>query len=122
MNVLRTAIALAGVAGLAGCGGILGPGDCTDEARPGITVDLRDADTNGPLTVAARVIARDGAYADTIETEPSLAWVGLAHEREGSYTVTVDAAGYSPWSRSGIPVIDGGCHVRTIKLTARLER
>jgi hypothetical protein len=48
--------------------------------------------------------------------------IPLAHEREGSYTVTVDAVGYSPWSRSGIPVIDGGCHVRTVRLTARLEQ
>ena len=122
MNVLRTAVVLIGVAGLAGCGGIVGLGDCTDEARPGIAVDLRDAGSNEPITVAARVIARDGAYAETVEIETNGSWIPLAHEREGSYTVTVDAVGYRLWSRSGIPVIDGGCHVRTVKLTARLER
>ena len=122
MSVVRTAFVLTGVAGLAGCGDILGAGECSLEARPAISVDLRDADSNAPITVAARVIARDGAYADTVETQPNGMWIPLAREREGRYTVTVDAVGYSPWSRSGILVIRGECHVRTVKLTARLEQ
>ena len=107
---------------LAGCNPFTGFA-CTDEARPGLRVAVVDSLTNANVSGDARVIAREGAYADTAHFRAPLDspyW--LAEEREGTYTVTVEQEGYRLWSRSGIKVTGDRCHVRTVTLTARLQR
>jgi hypothetical protein len=119
-NVL---VVFAGVAVLAGCNLITGP-TCSLEARPALTVDVRDSTTNAPAGRGARIIARDGAFADTVlvpTDDAELFPYPLAHERAGTYTVTVERDGYRPWSRSGVRVTKDECHVRTVALTARLQ-
>ena len=76
--------------------------------------------------VPYEIIEIDPAYSDTnsfSETygQPEIP-IGLAYEREGTYAVTVSKSGYKAWTASGVRVIRDGCHVRTVKLNARLQR
>jgi hypothetical protein len=101
---------------LAAC--FLAPRDCDMSAHPAIRLDVRDSVTEATVTEGIRAIARDGTFADTTLFRP----VQLAHERPGTYTVTVEKEGYQTWSRTGVRVRDGECHVRTVDLIARLKR
>ena len=119
--------AVAMLAGALACDSAVGPGACTAIALPALDVTVLDSLTEAPLASGARVIARDGAYADTSVTAPAgssgpeLAVQGLAYERAGRYSVTVERAGYQPWRRDGVVVRRGSCHVETVRLTALLQ-
>ena len=87
-----------------------------------ISVEALDSITNAPAGAGVRIIASDRAFADTVITVDDFGGpYGLAHERAGSYTVTVEQAGHSPWSRSDVQVSRDDCHVRTVALTALLQ-
>ena len=95
---------------------------CTADLRPGILLDVRDSVNNVPAGRGARIIAQDGAYADTVKNIGSFDGpYQLAQERAGTYTVTVEQQGYRLWRRSGVEVTADQCHVRTVSLTARLQ-
>lgn len=116
-----TLAALVGPLAITGCN--LFPGACTTEAAPAVSVDVRDPDTNEPAGRGARIIVRDGEFADTADfTDSYDGPYGLAHERAGTYTVTVEQQGYRLWSQSEVRATRGECHVRTASLTARLQR
>ena len=107
----------------AACGGSTSETLCTLEARAGITVDVRDSVTNAAAGGAARVIARAGAFADTARSAGgSDGLYPLVYERPGTYTVTVEEAGYQLWTRTGVTVTKGKCHVNAVSLTARLQK
>lgn len=95
---------------------------CTMEARPGITVEVRDDATGASALAGAIVVAREGAHADTADVFPPMTTAGLVHERAGTYLVTVEQEGYQPWSRGNVRVTRGECHVNTVALEARLVR
>lgn len=102
---------------------------CTLEARPAIAVRIVDASTDlPPAADTGRVIVRDGAYADSVDVSRSLfeqeVLLGFAHERRGTYAVSVDVAGYEPWTLSDVRVgdTDDGCHVDTELVNAELNR
>ena len=96
---------------------------CTMEAAAAVSVDVRDSVTNALVGRGATIVARDGAYADTADIAGFFDGpYGLAHERAGTYVVTVEQQGYRPWSRSGINVTRGQCHVRGVSITARLQQ
>lgn len=96
---------------------------CTAEARPALLVHVRDSVTNAPAGQGARIIARTGTFADTAGPVESYAGpYGVAPERAGTYTLTVEKQGYATWTRSGIQVTADVCHVRTVEVTARLQR
>jgi hypothetical protein len=98
------------------------PGACTTEAKPAVSVTVQDSATNARVGRGARIIARDGAFADTADFSNEYDGpYGLAHERRGSYDVTVEQQGYRIWSRAGVSVTDDECHVRTVSITARLQ-
>ena len=95
---------------------------CTEEARPGLTVTVRDSVTAAAVANGVEVIARDGAYADTARA--SLLGSGvysLVYERPGTYEVTVSHPSYRAWVRTGIKVTADACHVQTVSLLARLQ-
>lgn len=81
-------------------------------ATPALSLEIRDARTGAPAAYGATVIARDGAYADTVQ--PSKYWspetghlavlIGVAENRPGTYDVTITHPEYQTWSREGIRV------------------
>jgi hypothetical protein len=93
--------------------------------RYGLIVEVRDSVTGEPAAVGARLVARDGAYADTSKqlpdpyTDPLV--LHAAGERAGWYDVSVKKAGYSDWRRTPVRVTKDDCHVRTVRLAARLQ-
>ena len=58
---------LAAALGGVGCGLLSDPVVCTTDIRPAITVDVRDSVTDTFAGAGARVIATDGAFADTAD-------------------------------------------------------
>ena len=119
---LCAALVLAGTTTTNSCAVIVGP-VCKHEVRwPALSVEVTDSITSAPLASGARVIASDGAFADTAIGEGSDSARSLALDRAGTYTVTVDREGYAPWSRHGVHVTGDDCHVHTVKIFARLQR
>ena len=100
--------------GLAGC--ILEL-PCTADLRVGLSIHVIAADTGADLE--ATVIARDGAYVETLETFTPGVYVG-AHERAGTYRVEVSSPGRAPAVIDQVEVEDDGCHVDGVSLTVRL--
>jgi hypothetical protein len=116
---------------IAACGG-------DAESRPGIVVEIRDAQTGAPAWYDAVVITTDGAYADTVQASllgfpPSArdSVVGLwtARDRPGTYDVRITHPGYEPWEREGIRVrraggrnpFDGSDVPETVFVVAELQ-
>jgi hypothetical protein len=103
---------------------------CTMEARSAIQVTILDQQGGRlPSGTNVRVVARlEGAapYADTATVVASgdSTSIGLAHERAGSFTVSVSAPGYRPFTASDVRVekTPDGCHVQTNRIVARLQR
>ena len=117
MSSLYRWIALSGLAALPG-GGLVEPGLCTTEARAGIVVHVADSVTGSETFAGLEGTLVDPPYDESmIALEAHL--VG-AFERVGVYTVEVRAEGYQPWSRAGVAVRAGSCHVRSVELEARL--
>jgi hypothetical protein len=104
----------------AGCGDDLVA--CTEEARSGLAVTVRDSATGVALTNGVEVVARDGAYADTARSSLIASGVySLAVERAGTYDVTVDHPAYRQWRQAGVQVTADACHVQTVNLLARMQ-
>ncbi len=103
-----------------------GPGGtiCTAEARPALTVFVRDSSSGAPIGRGSSATATDGIFVATATypggTQDDLP-LSLAHERAGIYTVVVKKPGYRDWRASGVRVTRDDCHVITVTLTARLE-
>lgn len=101
--------------------------DCSLIIANNMQITLRDSVTNDPIVAdSIVVITTDGAYADTIRLSMpvlvSIPQVRVRGERAGTYRVQVTATGYAPWVREGVRVVDEGCHIRTVDLTARMQR
>jgi hypothetical protein len=104
-----------------GCS-VFDPLTCTTEARPAITVGVLDSITDAPVGEGATITATDGASVYSVITNDEYPGpYQLAHEKSGEYTVTVQKSGYARWSREGVRVTRGECHVRTVELTALLQ-
>lgn len=100
-------------------------GVCTLEARPAITVFVRDSVSGAHVARGSVATATSGTFSD-MATYPAGAVqddlpLSLAHERAGTYTVTVTKPGYSEWRTTGVRVTRDECHVVTETLTARLQ-
>jgi hypothetical protein len=117
-------VLLSASVGATACG--IGPFDttsCTTEVRPGIMVDVRDSVTNALVGRGSIIVAREGAVADTATgTSLGTGPYGLALERPGTYTLSVTQTGYQPWSKPGVVVTKGVCHVDGVAVTARLQK
>ena len=99
------------------------PVSCTAQSVPAVAVTVRDSLTNALAGRGARIVARDGAFADTARATTTYDGpYDLAPERSGTYTVTVEQQGYRVWSQQGVSVGRDKCHLRTATLTARLQR
>ncbi|NNF14965.1 MAG: hypothetical protein HKN72_17195 [Gemmatimonadetes bacterium] len=95
---------------------VVGPRACTAEFVYGIVVTVVDAETGAPVTEGlSGVTVEDG-----VTTEMDIADNVLfgAGENEGVHAVVIAADGYDLWTRNGVRVAGGPCHVTTVELTA----
>jgi hypothetical protein len=114
-------MAFAAVVAASGCA-VIEPKACTADARAAVSVDVRDSVSNTPAGRGAVIFVRDGVYADTARFTEYDGPYGVAYEREGTYTLTVEQVGYKPWTRSGLAVGRDDCHVKGVSLVARLQK
>jgi hypothetical protein len=102
---------------------------CTASIEPGIVLEIRDAITDMPLAENALVVITDNDYSETLVVNgydgadsSSAISVAGAYERSGTYDINVSLTDYTSWSRTGVVVTSGVCHVGTVKFTVRLEK
>ncbi len=107
------------ILGTAGCHETTGVA-CTLEARPGLSVTVRDLTTGASVSGETQVIARDGAYADTADAAFLGMAYSLAYERPGTYEVTVINPAYNTWRQAGVRVTADQCHVQTVSILVSL--
>lgn len=86
--------------------------NCTLEARAGLNVTVKDAQTTNYLGQGTIIVATDGNYAETLEYIDGLipSFAG-AWEREGTYILTVSLSGYTTFVSEVITVTADECHV-----------
>jgi hypothetical protein len=99
---------------------------CDLSLHYGITVYVQDSVSGAFAASGARLVLRDGAYADSMEypaNRPDLDAGQLygAPERPGLYSVTVRKPTYQDWMRTNVQVTQGTCHVHEVRLAARLQ-
>ena len=95
---------------------------CTEEARAGLNITVKDAETNDYLNEGVSVIATDGSYSETLISfdvvEPIFSG---AYEREGNYIITVSKSGYVTYTSEIITVTSDVCHVIPQQITILLQ-
>jgi hypothetical protein len=94
---------------------------CTEEARAGLNVTVKDAETNQMLGEGVTVVAKDGAYTETLQFLDAPAQFVGAWERAGTYTLTVTAQGYETYTSQPIAVGEDECHVISEIITVQLQ-
>ena len=118
-----TTVAL--LATVLGCEAV-SPTTCTDELRPGITVEVRDSTTGHATGAGAKLLVVSGTYRDSAsysaDTPANVALLlSAAYERAGIYEVIVRKSGYVAWGNTATVRRDD-CHVITVRLVALLQR
>jgi hypothetical protein len=86
-------------------------------------VQVRDSVSGTLIVGGSTLLLVAGTYRDSVtapETQPVPTDIRGAHERPGTYRVTVKKNGYGDWRASAV-VRDGVCHVQTVDLTALLQ-
>lgn len=101
---------------LAGCG-------CDTFAARSLLITILDDRTRAPIPAGATVKVVEGTFEEVVDVPMDYGNdpVGMVFERPGRYSVTVTKGGYHTWSREGVVVSDDGCHVKTVRLEARLR-
>ena len=114
-----------GAAGLLALSSCVGP-DCTLAMEDGLIVSVRDSVTLIPAGNGATVLVQDGNHLETLRYNgflnplDSLSFQG-ATERPGTYEVRITKPGYRLWTRTGVRVNRGDCHVIPVRLEALLQ-
>lgn len=96
------------------------PINCTEQFVFGLTVQVRDIDTGGIILNNIVVTATDGNYSEELAFNFDR-FIG-AGEREGAYTLTVEADGYLTLISPVITVGADECHVIGQFVELNLER
>jgi len=86
--------------------------NCTEEARAGLMVLVKDAISGVELTEGVTVTATDGSYVEELTNFPEFSneFTG-AYERAGTYILTVTKEGYVTHTSEPIVVGEDECHV-----------
>ena len=92
-------------------------------AACGDPTSATDSASNSSITVRADglLLELSGVQTDSLTTTLISGWGG-AVERAGTFSLTIDADGFLPWRQDGIVVTKGLCHVRQMRVIARLVR
>lgn len=111
--VLLTILVLVG-----GCFVLPGGIVCTEQFVYGVNVSV--SDENGDAVTGATLTLTDGDYTETMDEISDGEYVG-AGERAGTYSLTVEAAGFESVTIDDIEVNADECHVlpesREVELT-----
>ncbi|RAR46780.1 carboxypeptidase-like regulatory domain-containing protein [Flavobacterium lacus] len=96
---------------------------CTQEAKAGLNITVKDAVTDEFLSTGVTVVAQDGTYTETLEQFPNEevpVFIG-AWERVGTYVLTVSKEGYQTFISEPIVVTADVCHVIPEQSTVQLQ-
>lgn len=95
---------------------------CTEEARAGLNITVKNAVNNQVLSTGITIIAKDGTYTETLElfTGNNPVFSG-AWERAGTYIITVSGLGYTTFVSDAITVTADECHVIPQQLQVVLQ-
>lgn len=91
---------------------------CTAEFVYGLNVALKDQ-TGNPVSGATLTLS-EGAYSETMESLQAGEYVG-AGERAGTYSLTIEAAGFATQTINGIVVESNVCHVTPVSRDVTLN-
>ena len=94
---------------------------CTEEAKAGLNVTVKDAETGVTITDGITVVAADGNYTETLESFSGSSQFAGAWEREGTYIITVTGEGYQTYTSDAITVEADICHVIPEIITVTLQ-
>lgn len=85
---------------------------CTQEAKAGLNIIVKDAQSNLYLSDSLKIIASSGTYTESLENFPgNPPTFSGAIEREGTYTVSISRPRYQPFVTAAIVVAKDQCHV-----------
>lgn len=101
---------------------------CTAEARAAVNLRIQDSASGAGIAAGTTVVLRDGAFVDSLSipadrtdlNDQPLSTMNT-YERAGRYDITVRRNGYATWTRSGVVVTAGECHVNAVTVVARLQ-
>jgi hypothetical protein len=96
---------------------------CTQEAKAGLNITVKDAVTDEFLSTGVTVVAQDGTYTETLEQFPNEevpVFIG-AWERVGTYVLTVSKEGYQTFTTEPIVITADVCHVIPQQITVELQ-
>lgn len=100
-------------------------GDCSPEAlRPAIIVQVLAASGPAPND-STKGAVHDGAYIDSLRPLQlgvgTIQALGAAQNRPGTYTVTIEHAGFEPWERDSVVVQGTPCGIsQSVNIVAAL--
>ena len=95
---------------------------CTEEARAGLNITVKNAVRNQILGTGITVIAKDGNYTETLEFfNANYPIFSGAWERQGTYIITVSGVGYATLISGAITVMADECHVIPMQLQVALQ-
>lgn len=84
---------------------------CTQVYVYGLSVTLKNAQTNEPITEGITVIAKDGSYEEQLVLfEGGNNFIG-AGERAGTYTIEITSVDYQDIATDPVEVAEDECHV-----------
>jgi hypothetical protein len=92
---------------------------CTTVYVPGLQVTVQEG--SNIITDGITVVAVDGDYIEELVQVGSTNYYEGAHERPGTYTITVTGEGYTPYVSEPITVEADECHVITQETTITVE-
>lgn len=107
------------------CDGLFDAPQCPAVINPAIVAEVRDSDTGAPIAHLATGEAVSGDHRKTMTPQAGDSLhLGVAGRGQQEllrvYSVTVEAAGYVPWSEH-VPVLRGECGIKTTRITVRME-
>ncbi len=94
---------------------------CTEEARAGLVVRVKDSQTSEFITNGITVTAQDGSYTEELENYLGNVEFTGAFERAGTYTITVEGDVYETFTTEPVTVTEDVCHVITEDVTITLQ-
>jgi hypothetical protein len=119
-RVRRAAFSLTTVAILSSGCSLITTSDCVSIGVSGIRVTVVDQRTRQSPS-GAIVTLTDGDYRETLMGRGGV-YNGAA-ERPGTYAITVEAPGYSTWTRNNVRVVRGGScnYLKSVAVTSELQ-